>query len=94
VLKNVLLIGRFEVDTFEGVNQVTINQMSLHTEPGCTQISPNQSSTIVNSTDCSYEANSNQGCIVMDPSTASYGAGFASAGGGVFITEFAEVGIR
>ena len=82
------------MDTFEGVNQVTLNQMTLHTEPGCTQVSPNQTSTIVNSTDCSYEANSNQGCIVVDPSTASYGAVFASAGGGVFITEFAETGIR
>lgn len=82
-----------EIDTFEGVNQVTMNQMTLHTEPGCTQVSPNQTSTIVNSTDCSFEANSNQGCVVVDPSTASYGAGFAGAGGGVFVTEFAEVGV-
>jgi hypothetical protein len=82
-----------EIDTFEGVNQVTMNQMALHTEPGCTQVSPNQTSTLVNSTDCSYAANANQGCIVQTPTTASYGAGFASAGGGVFITEFAETGI-
>lgn len=71
-----------------------MNQMALHTEPGCTQVSPNQTSTLVNSTDCSYAANANQGCIVQTPTTASYGAGFASAGGGVFITEFAETGIR
>lgn len=82
-----------EIDTFEGVNQVTMNQMSLHTEPGCTQQSPVQSSTLVNSTDCSFAANSNQGCVVTTPSTASYGPGFASAGGGIFITEYAESGI-
>jgi len=82
-----------EIDTFETVNQVTMNQMTLHTEPGCAQVSPNQTSTIVNSTDCSFETNSNQGCIVMDLSIASDGAGFANAGGGVFVTEFAEAGI-
>jgi len=82
-----------EIDTFEGVNQVTMNQMALHTEPGCTQQSPVQSSTLVNSTDCSFAANSNQGCVVTTPSTASYGPGFASAGGGIFITEYAESGI-
>jgi len=83
-----------EIDMFEGVNQVTQNQMSLHTEPGCTQVSPNQTSTIVNSTDCSFEANNNQGCIVTNPSELSYGAGFANAGGGQFVTELAEDGIR
>jgi hypothetical protein len=79
---------------FEGVNQVTMNQMSLHTEPGCTQVSPNQTSTLVSSTDCSFDSNNNQGCIVLDPSTSSYGAGFASTGGGQFVTELAEDGIR
>ncbi|KAH7885188.1 glycoside hydrolase family 16 protein [Phlebopus sp. FC_14] len=82
-----------EIDTFEGVNMQTNNQMSLHTEPGCTQVSPNETSALVNSTDCSYQANNNQGCIVTDPSTASFGAGFAGAGGGAFVTEFATSGI-
>ncbi|KAF9221534.1 hypothetical protein BS17DRAFT_711086 [Gyrodon lividus] len=82
-----------EIDTFEGVNLQTNNQMSLHTEPGCTQVSPNETSTIVTSTDCAYDANSNQGCIVQDPSTASFGSGFDSVGGGAFVTEFATSGI-
>ncbi|KAH7913963.1 glycoside hydrolase family 16 protein [Hygrophoropsis aurantiaca] len=82
-----------EIDTFEGVNLQTLNQMSLHTEPGCTQVSPNETSTLVNSTDCSYDANSNQGCIVTDPSTSSYGEGFANTEGGAFVTEFATSGI-
>jgi hypothetical protein len=29
----------------------------------------------------------------MDPAPNSYGAAFAAAGGGVFVTEFAESGI-
>lgn len=82
-----------EIDTFEGVNLVTMNQMALHTESGCTQVNPVQSSTLINSTDCNYEANSNSGCVVTDPSAASYGARFASSEGGVFVTEYAETGI-
>jgi len=82
-----------EIDTFEGVNQVTLNQMALHTEPGCTQQNPKQSSSLVNSTDCSFQSNSNQGCVVTVPNTQSYGAGFASAGGGVYVTAFVADGI-
>ncbi|TFK39087.1 glycoside hydrolase family 16 protein [Crucibulum laeve] len=82
-----------EIDTFEGVNQVTNNQMGLHTNDGCKQVSANQSSTLVNSTDCSNLVNSNQGCITTDPSTKSYGADFANSGGGVWVTEYAQSGI-
>ncbi|KAG9315686.1 glycoside hydrolase family 16 protein [Chiua virens] len=82
-----------EIDTFEGVNLQTTNQMSLHTETGCTQVSPNETSTLVTSTNCSYAANENQGCIVMDPSSSSFGAGFSNVGGGAFVTEFASSGI-
>jgi hypothetical protein len=82
-----------EIDTFEGVNQVTMNQMGLHTTEGCTQVNPIQTSPLVNSTDCNHLANQNKGCIVTNPTTKSYGADFASAGGGVFVTEMAEDGI-
>jgi len=82
-----------EIDTFEGVNLVTHNQMGLHTADGCTQANPVQSSTLINSTVCNAAANENEGCIVTNPSTESYGEGFASAGGGVFVTEFSTAGI-
>ncbi|KZT69565.1 glycoside hydrolase family 16 protein [Daedalea quercina L-15889] len=83
-----------EIDTFEGVNQVTMNQMALHTADGCTHsASALQTSTLINSTDCSTAANDNEGCVVTTPTTSSYGAGFAAAGGGVFVTEFATEGI-
>ncbi|KAF8526991.1 glycoside hydrolase family 16 protein [Hysterangium stoloniferum] len=83
-----------EIGTFEGVNLVTKNQIALHTEPGCNLNQASASLTgTVNSTDCSFSTNSNQGCVVTDPRPQSYGAAFAQAGGGVFVTEFAEQGI-
>jgi len=83
-----------EIDTFEGVNQVTMNQMALHTGDGCTHSSNAlQTSTLVNSTDCSTAANNNEGCVVTTPTPSSYGAAFAADGGGVFVTEFANEGI-
>lgn len=82
-----------EIDTFEAINKMTRNQFALHTNPGCTVTNPIQTSTIQNSTDCSYLTNGNQGCVVTNPSTKSYGPDFASAGGGVFVTEMAEEGV-
>ena len=51
-----------------------------------------QSSTLVNTTDCSTLVNNNEGCTVTSPG-ATYGPAFAEAGGGVFVTEFATKGI-
>ncbi|KAJ8081049.1 hypothetical protein PM082_017889 [Marasmius tenuissimus] len=86
-----------EIDTFEGVNQVTRNQMALHTTPGCSLRQDNasltQSSPLINSTNCDSTVNNNMGCVVTDPSTQSYGEVFANSGGGVFVTELAESGI-
>jgi hypothetical protein len=73
---------------------MTNNQMGLHTLPNCTTPNGTQLSTSQTaSTDCSYLANSNEGCKVVDTNTDSYGAAFANAGGGVFVTEFANSGI-
>ncbi|KAI9064601.1 glycoside hydrolase family 16 protein [Trametes sanguinea] len=83
-----------EIDTFEAVNQDYYSHMGLHTNPGCTHSSDAvQSSKLINSTDCSVQANGNQGCIVSNPTPASYGADFALTGGGVYVTEFATDGI-
>ena len=72
---------------------VTNAEVSLHTEPGCHIVNSTQTSTIINSTDCSYTENSNSGCGIAVPDPKSYGAGFAAAGGGVFVTEFAASAI-
>lgn len=82
-----------EIDTLEGVNQVTMSHMALHTKPGCKQSNTTvETSTLVNSTDCSTLVNNNEGCTVTNPG-ATYGPAFAAAGGGVFVTEFAAKGI-
>ncbi|KAI0298071.1 glycoside hydrolase family 16 protein [Multifurca ochricompacta] len=82
-----------EIDTFEAVNMESNSQISLHTVPGCTVVNAVQTSTLVNTTDCSFLANQNSGCAVGNPDPNSYGAAFAATGGGVFVTEFAETGI-
>jgi len=82
-----------EIDTYEHWNMELHNQMTLHTDPGCNQVAPVQTSTVINSTDCSFQDNQNAGCGVMDPADSSYGAKFAAAQGGVFVTELAESGV-
>ena len=73
----------------------TGNHLSFSNIPfqGCNQVNPVQSSTLINSTNCDYQANFNEGCVVTDPNPNSYGEAFAQAGGGIFVTEFAETGI-
>jgi hypothetical protein len=58
--------------------------------PGTSKI---QTSSLVNSTDCSYVANNNEGCVITNPSEMSYGPAFGENGGGVWVTEFAATGI-
>lgn len=50
-------------------------------------------STIINSTDCNFELNGNEGCVITDPAPSSYGQAFADAGGGIYVTEFSTDGI-
>jgi len=73
-----------EIDIIEAVNGATTNQMTLHTDPGCTQSSTEAISGLVLSTDCDANIDSNSGCGITDPDTTSSGAGLAQAGGGVF----------
>jgi hypothetical protein len=84
-----------EIDTFEYVNAMPNNQMALHTLPGCTldESSSNKFTGLANSTQCSFEFNQNQGCVIQNTNKTSFGAGFAQAGGGMFVTEFAESGV-
>ncbi|KAJ8521871.1 hypothetical protein ONZ45_g1508 [Pleurotus djamor] len=82
-----------EIDSFEAINMSPRSQMGLHATQGCSQVNPVQSSPLINSTDCNHDANNNQGCIVTPPSFNSYGPAFSAAGGGVWVTEFAEKGI-
>ncbi|KAL1407084.1 hypothetical protein Q8F55_006497 [Vanrija albida] len=91
-----------EIDILEGVNDVTNNQVSLHTGVGCTMpqdLDSNQLGTLAtgswNAFDCSSANTQNQGCGVIDrKSSNSYGAGFNSAGGGVYALAWAKSGIK
>lgn len=81
--------GFREIDIFEGVNLSPSSQMGLHTTAGCAQVSPNQTSGIVNGTNCEGAV----GCITTNDSPASYGQAFADAQGGVFVAELATSGV-
>lgn len=81
------------MDIFEGVNLQTQNQMTLHTSAGCTKGSAAETGTQL-STDCNANDNGNAGCGVQDPSTDSFAAGFANAGGGVWATLWDTTGIN
>ncbi|EMD34925.1 glycoside hydrolase family 16 protein [Gelatoporia subvermispora B] len=78
-----------EIDIIEGVNQMTFNQMALHTQDGCTASPPSDQISSTTLTNCSAVA----GCTVAEKQPNSFGAGFASAGGGVWATQFDESGI-
>lgn len=83
-----------EIDIFEGINQRTRNQYALHVESQtCTAEATNQLGNTTRDT-CGTTEGDRGGCTVMSATDASYGAGFAQAGGGVYIAEFATEAIR
>lgn len=86
-----------EIDTWEAVNQMEYNQMALHTTSGCE--AQNSSSSVEYSAqlqyaNCDKDANSNSGCNALDTQKTSAGQALASAGGGVWATEYASTGIK
>ncbi|KAL5532313.1 hypothetical protein ACEPAF_5882 [Sanghuangporus sanghuang] len=87
-----------EIDIFENVNLAQYNRYALHTTDGCKH-PDNSSSTSIEtgtliSTDCYNATNGNQGCVVEDPSTTSYGDDFYENGGGVFAMLWNDDGIK
>jgi len=85
-----------EIDILEGVNLNGNNQMTLHTNPGCTH-DPNAGETgsLGSVSDCNSAngANGNAGCSVIDTNTQSYGDNFNNNGGGVWATQWLGTGI-
>ena len=71
------------------MNDYTVNQATIHTNPGCTMpttssLTLNISGAVISSLDCSALQNGNAGCGIRDPRTTSYGPGFNAEGGGVY----------
>jgi hypothetical protein len=66
------------------------NQYALHTTPGCIWPQGTVQSGAAGATgDCSQPS----GCVVTETAQNSYREGFASAGGGVWATQFDVAGI-
>ncbi|CAI7678265.1 hypothetical protein N7533_002191 [Penicillium manginii] len=79
-----------EIDIIEGVNDQSVNQMTLHTSDGCS-INNSGFSGSVQTSDCyvkATEQSENAGCAITSSSTSSYGDGFNNQGGGVYATEW------
>ncbi|KZT67660.1 glycoside hydrolase family 16 protein [Daedalea quercina L-15889] len=87
-----------EIDIVEGVNTYTNDQVTLHTNTGCTLPSTDASTlgiagTLVSSQDCSVAGTGDTGCGVRSTSTTSFGPGFNSMGGGVYAMKWDDTGI-
>ncbi|KAH9990988.1 concanavalin A-like lectin/glucanase domain-containing protein [Russula compacta] len=78
-----------EIDIIEGVNLMGMNQYALHTVPGCSQPRGVWQTGVSGETDCSKPS----GCVVAETSPNSFGAGFATAGGGVWAAQFDVAGV-
>ncbi|KAJ0421848.1 concanavalin A-like lectin/glucanase domain-containing protein [Aspergillus carlsbadensis] len=79
-----------EIDIIENVNEATNNHMTLHTSDGCS-IEPTGFSGSLLTSNCYVQApgqENSAGCGIQATSSNSYGAGFNSAGGGVYATEW------
>lgn len=84
-----------EIDIIEGVNDDTANQMTLHTDAGCSVWNAG-SFAKPNTTNCDSNApdqKKNAGCAYMSDDNTSYGAGFNTVGGGVYATEWTDQAI-
>ncbi|KAI0092215.1 concanavalin A-like lectin/glucanase domain-containing protein [Irpex rosettiformis] len=80
-----------EIDIVEGINKMTANQMALHASAGCNAATGTNAINQPSITNCN--ATSKSGCTVPEKQPNSYGESFASAGGGVWATQFDVSGI-
>lgn len=80
-----------EIDIVEGVNLDSVNQMTLHTGPGCklpAKMSKDSTGKVLHD-DCDVSGlGENTGCGVVDRSTSSFGESFNAPSGGVFVMEW------
>ncbi|KAI9846559.1 MAG: hypothetical protein M1838_001235 [Thelocarpon superellum] len=82
-----------EIDIIEGVNSANTNQMTLHSNDGCSMTGGSETGNRI-STNCYAYAAGNQGCGVVDSDTQSYGTGFNDQKGGVYAMEWTSQAIN
>ncbi|KAI9873128.1 MAG: hypothetical protein M1830_000807 [Pleopsidium flavum] len=85
-----------EIDIFEGVNQQSQNDVTLHTNAGCSITNNGAFTGTLTTPNCDGNAPgqpNNAGCQIADSATNSYGAGFNANGGGVYATEWTSSAI-
>ncbi|KAF5311079.1 hypothetical protein D9619_007882 [Psilocybe cf. subviscida] len=76
-----------EIDILEGVNDQGPNQVTLHTNSGCSMPSSRSQSGTSVGNNCDVSATNNAGCGVQVTDTRSYGSIFNSKGGGWYAVE-------
>lgn len=80
-----------EIDIIEGVNSQTSNDMTLHTNSGCSITNTGNFSGSIATSNCDVDASgqsANAGCQITSGDSSTYGTGFNSNGGGVYATEW------
>lgn len=85
---------RGEIDIIEAVNEDSTNQMTLHTAQNCTmQRTPwaNNMTGVSTGDNCDVWQTGNGGCGVRG---GKYGSTFNGAGGGAYVTEWTESGVK
>ncbi|EED82530.1 hypothetical protein POSPLDRAFT_53931 [Postia placenta Mad-698-R] len=87
-----------EIDIVEGVNDYTNDQVTLHTNTGCSLPTSNATvlaiaGDIVGSTDCSVSGTGDAGCGIRASQTNSFGAAFNDIGGGVYTMQWDDTGV-
>ncbi|CAK5267867.1 unnamed protein product [Mycena citricolor] len=83
-----------ELDIIEGVNGVGSNQMTLHTDPGCTMPQNRAQTGTSLQLNCDANVNGNAGCGVSAGQPLSYGPAFNANGGGWYAIERSPNGIN
>src|SRR5215471_10971509 len=78
-----------EIDIIEAVNLQQNNQMAVHSQPGCTHDHNQNEVGLSGERDC----NQRSGCTVNEGKPNSLQQQFATAGGGVWATQFDTSGI-
>jgi hypothetical protein len=85
-----------EIDIMEAVNVVgsTNNQMTLHTDAGCTMNVKRKETGKVLTTNCVNSTDENAGCGVSPVDNTTFGDTFNNNGGGILAMELRSAGIR